>query len=203
MGTALAQMLPYALGLLVAPLPIVAASLLRAGRHGTRKMVIFVVTWMLVSFVAVLVLAVVFGGASIVVHSAFKIALGVILLVVAARRYIALRRRSHRPPDWLGRVESMPPDRLAGLAATLLLTNPITVAMLVAAALTLGAHRLSALEDLLPTLIFAIVGGLALLLPLTGRVSTPRLLRHAGVLTFLLALGFGTVLLIDGLRALP
>jgi len=209
MGSALRDMLPYAIGLLVSPLPIVAVLVLRAGREGTRKGLIFSITWWLVSVVAVLALALLAGSASRpstgapAWESAIKIIMGLVLLLWAAGRYIELRRGPRPPPAWLGHLDDLPPDRLSSLAAWLLLANPITVSMLVAAALALGSHRLSALADLLPAALFALARSLGLIVTRFLPPDTKRwLLRHDDTLTFVTALVFGSAFLINGLRGL-
>jgi Sap, sulfolipid-1-addressing protein len=210
MGSALRDMLPYAIGLLVSPLPVVAVIVLLAGREGTRKGLIFSITWWLVSFIAVLVLALLAGAATRppagapAWESAIKIIMGVALLVWAAWRYIELRRGPRPPPAWLDRLDDLPPDQLAGVAARLLLSDPIRLSMLIAAALALGSRRLSAPGDLLPAAVFALAGSLG---PILARFLPPDskqwLLRRDDALTFVTALVFGCVFLINGLRALP
>ncbi|HZM81270.1 MAG TPA: GAP family protein [Candidatus Limnocylindrales bacterium] len=208
MGSALREMLPYAIGLLVAPLPIVAVVVLTGGREGTRKGIIFCVTWWLVSFVVVLALAL-FAGAPVrpadaapAWESAIKIILGLVLLVWAIRHFIEMRRGPRHTLRGLEGLGELPPDRLAATAARLLLIDPLRLSMLIAAALELGSHQLSAADDAVPAGMFALIGTLTVILPMFARPSTQWLLRHNDLLVFLTSLGFGAALLVNGLRQL-
>jgi hypothetical protein len=212
MGSALGQMLPYAIGLLVSPIPIAAVAMLIAGREGTRKGIIFCVTWWLVSFVAVLVLSVLAGllprtpGVAPGWDSAMKIFLGVMLLIWAVLCFIRILRGQRHSPRTLERLVELPPDRLAEAVARLLLVDPLRLIMLIAAALELGSHQLSPAADVLMALVFAIVGTLAVLLPALlpalKRPSTSWLLRHNDLPVLITSLCFGAALLVNGLRQL-
>lgn len=208
MGSALGQMLPYAIGLLIAPIPIAAVTVLLAGREGTRKGIIFCVTWWLVSFVAVLVLSVLAGllprtpGVTPGWDSAMKIFLGVMLLLWAVLCFIRMLRGQQHSPRILERLDRLPPDRLAEATARLVLADPLRLIMLIAVALELGSHQLSPAADVVLALVFALVGTLAVVLPVFKRPSTSWLLRHNDLLVFLTSLCFGAALLVNGLRQL-
>lgn len=208
MGSALREMLPYTIGLLVAPLPIAAVIVLIAGRDGTRKGIVFCTTWWLVSFVVVLALALVAGaatrpsGAAPGWESAIEIILGLVLLLWAIKHFIEMRRGPRHSVQGLESIGNLPPDRLAGAVARLLLTDPLRLSMLIAAALELGSHQLSAAGDLVPAVMFALTGTLSLILPMFARPSTPWLLRHNDLLIFATSLVFGVALLVNGLRQL-
>ena len=208
MGSALRDMLPYAIGLLVAPLPIVAVFVLAGGRQGTQKAIIFCVTWWLVAFVVVLALALLAGApsrpedAAPVWESAIKIILGLVLLLWAIRHFVEMRRGPRHFVPGIETVKGLPPDRLAVLTARLLLTDPLRLGMLIAAALELGSHQLSALDDLVPAAMFALIGTLSVILPLFAQPSTHWLLRHNDLLVFVTSLAFGLALFVNGLRQL-
>jgi threonine/homoserine/homoserine lactone efflux protein len=208
MGPALREMLPYAIGLLIAPLPIAAVMVLIGGRDGTRKGIIFCVTWWLACFVVVLALALFAGaptrpvGAAPAWESTIKIILGLVLLVWAIRHFIEMRRGPRHSPRELDSLADLPPDRLSVAVVRLLLTDPLRLSMLIAAALELGSHQLSAVGDLIPAAMFALVGTLSVILPMFARPSTRWLLRHNDLLVFVTSLCFGVALLVNGLRQL-
>ena len=211
MGTALREMLPYAIGLLVSPLPIAAVIVLIGGREGTRKGIVFCVTWWLVSFVVVLVLALLAGvpvrtpGVAPGWDSAIRIILGLVLLLWAARHFVEMRRGpldSRHSLRELEGIGSLPPDRLTATATRLLLLDPLRLSMLIAAALELGSHQLSAIDDLVPAGMFALLGTLTVILPMFAPPSASWLLRHNDLLVFITSLCFGAGLLLDGLGQL-
>jgi len=206
MGSALREMLPYTIGLLVSPLPIVAVIVLLGGREGTRKGIIFCVTWWLVSFLLVQALAMFAGaasrppGAAPAWESTIKIILGLVLLLWAIRHFVEMRRGPRHSVQGLESMGELPPDRLAGAAARLLLFDPLRLIMLIAAALELGSHQLAAVEDVVPAAMFALIGTLSMILPMFAPPSTPWLLRHNDLLVFITSLGLGVALIINGLR---
>lgn len=208
MGLALRGMLPYAIGLLVAPLPIATVVVLIGGRDGTRKGSIFCVTWWLVCFVVVLALGLFAGApsrpadAAPAWDSAIKIILGLVLLGWAIRNFIEMRRGPRHSLRDLDSIGGLPPDRLAVAVARLLLTDPLRLSMLIAAALELGSHQVSAVYDLVPAAMFALIGTLSVILPMFARPSAQWLLRHNDLLVFVTSLGFGVALLVNGLRQL-
>jgi len=208
MGSALRDMLPYAIGLLVAPLPIVAVFVLAGGRQGTQKAIIFCVTWWLVAFVVVLALALFAGaparpeGGAPVWESGIKIILGLALLLWAVRHFVEMRRGPRHSLRGIETAAGLSPDRLAVLSARLLVTDPLRLAMLIAAALELGSHQLSALDDLIPAAMFALIGTLSVIFPFFAKPSPQWLLRHNDLLVFVTSLVFGLALLVNGLRQL-
>jgi threonine/homoserine/homoserine lactone efflux protein len=201
-------MLPYVIGLLVAPLPIAAVIVLIGGRDGTRKGIIFCVTWWLVCLVVVLALALFAGAPARPVDAApawestIKIILGLVLLFWAIRHFIEMRRGSRHSLRELESIGNLPPDRLAVAVVRLLLLDPLRLSMLIAAALELGSHQLSAVGDLVPAAMFALIGTLSVILPMFARPSTRWLLRHNDLLVFVTSLCFGVALLVNGLRQL-
>jgi hypothetical protein len=56
MGKAFADMLPYTLGLIVSPFPVVAVIALLISVNGRAKALLFEVTWLIVSWVALIAL---------------------------------------------------------------------------------------------------------------------------------------------------
>lgn len=201
-------MLPYAIGLLVSPLPIVAVIVLIGGREGTRKGIIFCVTWWLVSFIVVLVLSLLAGvpvrtpGVAPGWDSTIKIILGLVLLLWALRHFVEMRRGLRHSQQDLHGIGDLPPDRLALATTRLLLLDPLRASMLIAAALELGSHQLSAIDDLVPSAMFALIGTLSVILPMFAKPSVRWLLRHNDLLVFATSLCFGVALLVNGLRQL-
>lgn len=211
MGSALREMLPYCVGLLASALPALAMIILVRTADGTRKAVVFAVTWILSAFVLTLVLTLIVSALdSRAWEGAIMLATGVALLIVAGIAYTRIRQGDHAMPRWPATLGEAPPDRIARSAALQAVTNPVNTAMLVAASVALGRRHLPAGEDLLPIAAFVVIGSLVMLAPFgfAGRPATLDgfdiwLRRNHNLLTLLVGLGFGVSLLVNGLRSLP
>lgn len=227
MWDALAGMLPYSIGLLVSPLPVAAVIMLLVSAGGMKKAAVFEVTWLAVSLLFVLVIAAIVGDAKTVPHNAptplweavLAIVLGVVMLAMALlvlKAWQRQRRASSAAPPiprWMHALDDLSTAKTAGLAAVLILANPVNASMLAAAGIALGRAPVAGDPELLAAVLFVLIGSLTMLTPwivtlLTGRhtgfLPTARhwLLLHNNALTFWMTLAFGLVFLFKGLGAL-
>jgi threonine/homoserine/homoserine lactone efflux protein len=121
----------FLIGLAVAldPLPLTAFLVVLPSRRGVRKGAAFVFGW-LVSLAIVVTVTVLATGndppepqtVPSLAALAVKIALGVVLIVIAIRRRREMRReprRPKKPPKWQEHVDNMSPWFAMGLAPTL------------------------------------------------------------------------------------
>ena len=177
MGKALADVLPFAFGLLAAPFPIVAVILLLMGDAGRAKPFVFLASWLATAFVIVFVVALGTAsrgsaspdGASPSWVGWARIALGVVMVAIALR---TLRRRLARDPDappvppaWLTSIAKLGAGKVAGLAVLLAAVNPKGLAMLLGAGAAIGAYDLGAAGDAGTAAVFAVIGSLGVLVP--------------------------------------
>jgi hypothetical protein len=221
MGDALVGMLPYALGLLVSPVPIVAVILLLVSRGGVAKAAAFETTWLVASFAVVLGLARLAAllprphGAHLAGwERAATLAAAVGLLAAAGVEAVRLRRgASGSTPRWMTAVDDVTPPRAVGVALALLLANPLNAGMLLGASLELSHRRLHTAGAGLAAALFTLAASLAVLAPYAvALVAGPRspllhrarrwLIAHNGLLSCALLLAFGAVFLVRGLRGL-
>ncbi|TWJ12810.1 Sap-like sulfolipid-1-addressing protein [Stackebrandtia albiflava] len=221
MWDAFGAMLPYATGLLVSPLPVAAVIMLLVSAGGRRKAAVFEVTWLVVSLALLLVTAVIVGnaparqrGATPTWESVVAIVLGVIMLVMALIIAVTWRRRSGptTPPRWMHVLDVLSPRKTVGLAAVLIIANPVNLGMLLAAGIELGQFRLRAGAELAAAALFVLTGSLTMLAPWLITLASGRdagflpkarrwLLRHNDALSFWMTFGFGILFLTKGLRA--
>src|SRR5689334_12689443 len=140
------------------PLPLTAFLVVLPSEHGTRKGAAFVFGW-LVSLAIVVTVTVVATGnnppqpstAPSLAALAAKIAIGVVLLVIAVRHIRARGRPKppKNPPKWQQHVDSMSPWFALGLAPAL---QPW--ALIGAGAATVVEAKLSSWETYLALLLF-------------------------------------------------
>lgn len=217
MGATLLAVLPYAVGLLVAPLPAVAVAVLLIGPDGRLRAGLFLLFWWLAGAVACLAVTAairyVSPGARLPDRAGtwLSVLLGVALVAVALLygRALVARRREHgwQPPRWLYPVGTLPAHGVGPLAIRLMLRDPLNLVLLIAAAVVLAGTGTDGRTDLLAAALLALGGTLGVAVPLVvawagGWQATVRLhhLRGTAIwpapaVRFWLAVGYAALLL--------
>jgi hypothetical protein len=158
------------IGLAIAlePIPLTAFILILSSKRGVRKGAAFVFGWLVSLGVVVAVTVLATGNnppkqntAPSVAALAVKIALGVVLLVIALRRYRRLGQPKppKKTPKWQAGVDSMSPLYAMALAP---LTQPW--GLIAAGTATVVQAKLSAWEDYLALIYFCVLATASYLL---------------------------------------
>lgn len=220
---ALAELLPFAFGLVAAPMPVVVVIVLLMSQDGRARAFVFVAGW----FATVVVLAGLVamlsgagGGASDgdppLWVGLVQLVVGLAMLAMAAK---TVRDHSARgpaadsaQPAWLGRIDALTPVKALGLAAVLSGLNPKSLAMVVGAGTSIGALGLDAGAAAFGVLVFAVLGSLGVLVPVLAAVTTGArgatalqgarswLTAHNDAVTMTVMFVFGGVFLAKALR---
>ncbi|MCF6466824.1 hypothetical protein FAF44_00115 [Nonomuraea sp. MG754425] len=222
MGKAFADMLPYTLGLIVSPFPVVAVIALLISANGRAKALLFEVTWLVMSWVVLLALIALLGAIGLTGHARSSwlgwtsLVIGMLLLVMAVvgTSRATRRRRGEAPqvPRWIAAMDTMTTPKIIGVAALLIVANPVNLASLAGGALAASQEPLPFGPQLILAALFVVIGSIGVLTPyataLTSggeqRLQRMRgwLIRHNGALSLLLILVFGVLFLAKGLRIL-
>ncbi|MEV0826636.1 GAP family protein [Nonomuraea rubra] len=223
MGEAFADMLPYTLGLIVSPFPVVAVIALLVSTGGRAKATVFELAWLVVSWLVLLALTVLLGALGAGAHgrqpawlSYLALVVGLALLAVAyagARR--AARRaagQAPRVPRWIAAMDAMTKPKIAGVATALIVANPVNLTSLIGGAIAAGRVPLSLVQQAVLAAVFVVLGSVGVLVPyvLTMREGGEErlarlrawLILHNGALTLLLVMVFGLLFLAKGLRGI-
>jgi threonine/homoserine/homoserine lactone efflux protein len=178
MGAAFAQSLVIAVGLILATLPTVLVTLVLETKRPGRVSHSFVGGWVLGLAVA--------GGVVIAVGDVVKlagpppvwlsyveIALGVLLLVLAIRKWRGRARAGDVPetPKWMASIDSMTPTRAFGLAFLMASVNPKNLVIVASGATVIVDATSRPVEQIAVLLVFVVVGSLG--------VAAPAILRAA------------------------
>jgi hypothetical protein len=143
------------------PIPLTAFILILASKRGVRKGAGFVFGWLVSLGIVVSVTVLATGNsppkpstAPSLAALAVKIALGVVLLLIALRRYrrMGQPKKPKKPPKWQAGVDSMSPWYAMALAP---LTQPW--GLIAAGAATVVQAKLSAWEDYLALVYFCLL----------------------------------------------
>jgi threonine/homoserine/homoserine lactone efflux protein len=220
---AIGQVLSFAVGVAISPLPIVAVVLMLATPRGRRNGPAFALGWIFgLALVGTIVLLVSSGanasegGAPATWVGWLKIVLGVLALLVAARQWRGRPRgdASPDPPGWMRTIDTFTPGRSVAIGVALSAVNPKNLLLTVGAAAAIAQTGIGAGRQAVALAVFVVIGTLGVGAPIAiffamGRRSAHVLgdLRdwmtshNAAIMTVLL-LVIGAKLLGDGISAL-
>jgi hypothetical protein len=174
MGQAIGGSLPLAVGIALSPLPIIAVVLMLTSHRARVNGPVFVVGWLAgLGVVGAIVLAVADpGGASqsggpATWVSWVKIALGVLLLLVAVRQFRGRPRGGEEPkmPKWMATIDNTKPAAAFGLAALLSGANPKNLLLAAAGGAAIAQTGIGGGQQAIAYLVFALTGTLGVGIP--------------------------------------
>ena len=174
MGQAIGGSLPLAIGIALSPIPIIAVVLMLTTPRAKANSLAFLLGWLLgLGIVGAIVLALAGpagasqSGAPATWVSWVKIALGVLLLLVALRQF---RGRPHEGedapmPKWMGTIDKIKPLTALGFGAVLAGANPKNLLLAVAGAAAIAQTGISGTQQAIAYLIFALIGTIGVAAP--------------------------------------
>jgi hypothetical protein len=169
MGQAIGGSLPLAVGIALSPVPIIAVVLMLTSRRAKVNGPAFVLGWLIgLGVVGAIVLAVAGAGSASKSGSPatwvswVKIALGVLLLLVALREFRSRPRRDEEPqmPKWMATIDKTTPVTAVGLAAVLSGANPKNLLLAVGGAAAIAGTGISGGQQAVAYAAFALIGTL-------------------------------------------
>ena len=174
MGQAIGGSLPLAVGIALSPIPIIAVVLMLTSRRARINGPAFVLGWLVglgVVGAIVLVLAGSGGasksGAPAMGVSWVKLALGVLLLLVAVRQFRSRPRGDEQPqmPKWMATIDNTTPAAAFGLAAALSGVNPKNLLLAAAGAAAIAQTGIPGGQQAIAYVVFALIGTLGVGIP--------------------------------------
>jgi hypothetical protein len=172
MGQGISEVLPFAIGVAISPVPIIGIILILFSNRARVNGLAFLFGW--VAGLAVVGTAVyLFADAADAATDSTnsdsiswgKIALGVVLLGLA-RRNFAKQPTPGQPaelPKWMATVETITPVKAMGLAMVLAVVNPKNLLLTVGACAGLGQLGLSTGDAVVALVVFVAVSSLSIL----------------------------------------
>jgi threonine/homoserine/homoserine lactone efflux protein len=223
MGRAISEVLPFAIGVAISPVPIIAVILVLFSARARVNGPVFALGWVVgVAVVGTVVYLIadagdVSSGGSASDGSYWAKLVGGILLVL-----LALRNWRKRPaagetpaqPKWMAAIDTLTPVKAGGLAVLLAAANPKNLALALAAGASLAQAGSSGSEATVGLIVFVVVASLTIAVPvvfyLTGGERAAHVLdgwrtwlsEHNTAVMAVLFLVFGAVLFSQGLRGL-
>lgn len=219
MGPSVSEVLPFAIGVAVSPIPLVAVILMLFTPRAKTNGVAFLVGWVLGLSVLAAVVYVVTNAANAGSDQAasdststVKVVLGVVLIVLAARKW---RRRpapgaSPELPKWMAGVDHFTAAKAAGLGVFLGAVNPKNLALTLGAAAGLAQMDEATGDAVVGLIAFVVIASSTTAAAVAYRVfggersrahledAKAWLTTHNDAVMTVLFLVFGVVLLADG-----
>jgi threonine/homoserine/homoserine lactone efflux protein len=173
-GPAIGEILPLAIGVAISPVPIIAIVLMLGTPRARSNGLAFALGWIVgLTIVGGVLLALAAdnsqeddGGPETWV-SVVKLALGVLLLLFAARTWRTRPRVGQEAPmpKWMQAIDTFTTGRSLGFGALLSGVNPKNLALTIAAATTIAATGISGGEAAGALAVFIFVGSISILAP--------------------------------------
>jgi threonine/homoserine/homoserine lactone efflux protein len=223
MGDVVGQILSFAVGVAVSPVPIIAVVLMLTTDRGRVNGPAFVLGWiagLALAGTAILLLAgqagASDGGEPATWVGVLKVLLGLGLLALAVKQWRGRPADSEAAelPNWMQKIDGFAPGRALALAVALAAINPKNLLLTVGAATTIAHAGLEAGEQAVALSVFILVASLGIGAPvaiyfalgeksasLLGGLKDWMAHNNAAIMTVLL-LVLGAKLLGDGITAL-
>jgi hypothetical protein len=223
MGRAISEVLPFAVGVAISPLAVVAVILVLFSARARVNGPVFALGWVVgvaVVSTVVYLLAdagdVSSGGSASDTSYWLKLVVGLLLVLFAFRHW---RKRpaageAGTQPKWMSAIDTLTPVRTGGLSLLLAAANPKNLALSLAAGASLAQAGVSGGEATVGLVVFVVVASLSVVAPVvTYLVGGDRaagalegwktwLSTHNTAVMAVLLLVFGVVLFSQGLRGL-
>ncbi|WP_313815473.1 GAP family protein [Citricoccus sp.] len=179
------EILPLALGIAVSPIPIIAVILMLMSPRARSTAVGFLTGWLGGIIVAATVFTLLSSflpegddGAR-PIRGIIHLALGVLLLFVAARQWKSRPKNDEQPdlPKWMQAVDSMAFGKALGLAVLLVAVNPKNLVMSASAGLAIGSAGTAPGVSAAVVVIFTVLAGATVWVPVVGFLLASERLR--------------------------
>jgi hypothetical protein len=223
MGRAISEVLPFAIGVAISPVPIIAVILVLFSARARVNGPLFTLGWVVgVAAVSIVVYVVAdagdvstSGGASDT-SNWIKLVLGILLVLLAVRNWRKRPAPGDTPvqPKWMSAIDTLAPVKAGGLAVLLAAANPKNLALALAAGASLAQAGVSGGQAAVGLTVFVVVASLTIAVPvvfyLVGGERAAHVLdgwrvwlsEHNTAVMAVLFLVFGAVLFSQGLRGL-
>jgi len=165
-GQGISEVLTFAIGVAISPIPIIAVILMLFSRRARINVPVFLLGWVL-ALAALNVAAYVLAQASDPAASSSandtiswgKIALGVVLLLLGVRNWRSRPRAGSEPamPKWMASVDALMPWKALGLGLLLAGLNPKKLILTIGAAAGLAQLGLSTTDAVVSLIVFVLV----------------------------------------------
>jgi threonine/homoserine/homoserine lactone efflux protein len=175
MGEAIGQMLPFAVGVAISPMPIVAVVLMLVSARAKANGLAFILGWVVaIAVLGGIVLAVAGpaamtddDGSASSGSSTLKLVLGLLLVLVAIRQWRSRPHGDEEPavPKWMGAIDGFTPVKAAGAGVVLADVNPKNLLLVVGGAAAIAQTEASGTQQVLALVLFVLIATIGVATP--------------------------------------
>jgi Sap, sulfolipid-1-addressing protein len=167
-------MLPFAVGVLLSPMPIIAVVLMLVTPRARVNGPVFLLGWILgLAVVGAIALSVVGAGTSSDTSgpatwvSWLKLVLGLLLLLIAVRDWKGRPARGEEAPipSWMNAIDTFTPVKAAGTAFFLAGINPKNLLLVVAGAAAVAQTGVSGADQAVAWAVFVVIASVGVAAP--------------------------------------
>ncbi|MEV0803730.1 GAP family protein [Kribbella sp. NPDC050281] len=214
------ELLPLALGVAISPVPIIAAILMLLSPNAKTTSIGFLIGWIAGIVVAVVAFTLLSSllsendsDASSPVKGTIQLALGVLLILLAAKEWRARPRGQEEPelPKWMSAIDTLTTVKGLGLGFLLAALNPKNLIMAAGAGVAIGGGNLGTGNTVVVILVYTAIAASTVAVPVIGyllaadRLAEPLealrewLVRENTVVMAILLLVIGVVMIGKGI----
>jgi len=173
-GNAIGQVLPFAVGVLLSPMPVIAVVLMLVTSKARINGPAFLLGWILgLAVIGTIALSLVDSGSNENAGepetwvSWLKLVLGVLLLLLAFRSWKARPAAGQEAPvpKWMNAIDTFTPLKAAGAAFLLSGINPKNLLLTIAAAAAVTQTGASGADQAIAWAVFVIIGSIGIAAP--------------------------------------
>lgn len=177
MGAVIGDILPLALGIMISPVPIIAAILMLLSPKAKGASVGFLLGWVagiVVALTVFILLAAVIPQddpeQSQPVAGVIKIALGALMLLMALKQWRSRPKAGEEPalPSWMSAIDGMTAGKSLGLGFLLSAVNPKNLLMAAGAGVVVGSAQLAVGEVVVAVIVFTLIAAASVAVPVIG-----------------------------------
>lgn len=174
MGGAIGDILPFAIGVAISPVPIIAVILMLFSKKARGNSLAFLIGWILCIAVVGTVVILLGNSADIETSSGasdgaavIRLVLGILLLFGAFNQWKKRPKEGEEAqmPKWMAGIDAFTAGKSFGLAVLLSGINPKNLALILAAAMTISQAGLSGAQPWIVLLIFVVIASLTVAIP--------------------------------------
>ncbi len=171
MGSVIGQILGFAVGVAISPVPVIAVILMLFSKSATKNSVSFAAGWILgLSVVGSIVLALgVSVGDSDAPDAAgvVKLLIGLVFVVLAVKQWRSRPAdgETAEMPGWMNSIDSFTVGRSLGFGFLMAAVNPKNLGLTVAAAATIGAAGLGTTDEIVTLIVYVLIASVTIIVP--------------------------------------
>lgn len=176
MGAAIGEVLGFAVGVAISPVPVIALILMLFSKRAASNSLAFLGGWLAgLTIVTVVVLALGLEGSDGDSDSGgwIKVLIGVAFLALAIKQWRSRPADGAEPemPAWMSSIDELTAVKAVGMGALLSGVNPKNLGLTLAAAVSIGSAGLDTGEEVVVGAVYVLLASITLIVPVVGYLA--------------------------------